>query len=126
MRPPQLRAASGTPGRPNPTSSPCRRGMLRPPPPVLRNRDELVERRRQLLLTRPLEALAQDGNEFALRPPVDEHDETEVELLLVALVQPVELAQYGRISFVRTLLGGGAGREPLPLGSDGRVRVEHL
>src|SRR5262249_61004415 len=87
-------------GSPSPTSSPRALGAA---PSVLGDRDELVERGRELLLARPLEPLAQDRDELRLRPPVDEDDEAEAELLLVGAVELVELGHD-----IGSLLGGGA------------------
>src|SRR5262249_15363030 len=81
--------------------------------------DELVERRRELLLARPLEPRAQDRHDLRLRPPVDEDDEAEAELLLVGAVELVELRRL-----VGSLLDGGSRRQRLR--ADRRVRVEDL
>src|SRR5207253_8168499 len=86
---------------------------------VLRDRDELVEGRRQLLLPRAFEPLPQHRHERRLRAAVDEDDEAEAEALLVGAVQLLELRRL-----VGPLLGGGTIREPL--GADRRVGVQHL
>src|SRR5207253_8714489 len=58
---------------------------------VAGDRDQLLEPGLQLLVARPLEALAQHVEDLGLGPPRDEHDEAEAELLLVDLVQVREL-----------------------------------
>src|SRR5204863_79579 len=68
---------------------------------------------------RSFEPLAEDGHELRPRPPVDEDDEAEAELVFVGPVQFVELRH-----FVGPLLGGGTRRERL--GADRRVGVQHL
>src|SRR6185295_6719266 len=95
---PPPRAATGRPGCPSPTSSPP---TLGPPPTVLRDRHELVEGGRELLVPRPFEAPPEDRHELALRPAVDEDDEPEAKPVLVQTVQLRQLR-----GLVGALLGG--------------------
>src|SRR5207247_4104232 len=92
-------------------------------PPVLRDRDELLEGGVQLLLARALEPLPQDLEDLFLRPAVDEDDEAEAELLLVDLVQVRELGERDGIA-ARSLLGGRSFRQAAA--ADRGMRVERL
>ena len=76
-------------------------------PPVLRDRDELLHGRVQLLGAGAVDPRAQHLEDLRLRPPVDEDDEAEAEPLLVLGVQPRELGERLGVG-VRPLLGGGA------------------
>lgn len=90
------------------------------PPAVAGDRDEFLERRRQLLLARPGESLAEDRDQIRARPAVHEDDEPKSELLLVVTVQPTELGGDLGLGLLPLLPGRPVGEAP---GSDGRVRV---
>src|SRR5207248_2558069 len=106
-----------------PTSRSCTSRALGASPPVLRDRDQLLDGRVELLLARSLQSLAQHVEDLRLRAAVDEDDEAEAELLLVDLVQVGEFRQDDRIG-VAALLGGRARREPLR--ADRGMRVQRL
>lgn len=90
------------------------------PPAVAGDCDELLEPRRQLLLARPGESLAEDRHQIRARPAVHEDDEPKSELLLVGSVQPTELGGDLGLSLLPLLPGRPTGEAP---GPDGRVRV---
>src|SRR4029077_15933938 len=99
-RSPSWRGTSGRRGRANRW-----RTTLGAVPPVLRDRDELLHGRVELLGGGAVDPRAQHPEDLRVRPPVDEDDETEAEPTLVLGVQPRELGQ--RL---------GSGGCPLPRG----------
>ena len=93
-------------------------------PAVTRDRDQLAQRRLELLLAGPLEPAAQHLEDLRLRAAVDEDHEAEAELLLVDLVQVRQLGEDHRVG-VGALLGGRARRQAAAR-ADRRVRVQRL
>lgn len=90
------------------------------PPAVAGDCDEFLERRRQLLLARPGESLAEDWHQIRARPAVHEDDEPKSELFLVGTVQPTELGCDLGLGLLPLLSGRPTREAPCP---DGRVRV---
>ena len=93
------------------------------PPAVAGDCDELLERRRQLLLARPGESLAEDWHQIRAGPAVHEDHEPKSELLLVGTVQPTELGSDLGLGLLPLLSGRPAGEAP---GPDGWMRVDCL
>jgi len=91
--------------------------------PVARDREEIVEARRELLVPRPPQARLQHRHDLGARPAVHEHDEPEAERALVLRVQQLERAQRVAIGRPVVLLGRRASRQTGG-GADPRVCVQ--